>query len=116
MSALLQKRTFAVQKGMSALPPKADMGSATRYVRFGPKADISQVSPFDPERAKETPPRGVPSWNLGRSVRVDNHDLSERHAQGQTRRQVLHIVDHPRRHCARYRDCSPRVHKHGDLP
>ena len=26
--------------GMSALPPKADMCSALRYVRFGPKADI----------------------------------------------------------------------------
>jgi hypothetical protein len=25
---------------MSALPPKADMCGATKYVRFGPKADI----------------------------------------------------------------------------
>jgi hypothetical protein len=25
---------------MSALPPKADMCGATRYVRFGPKADM----------------------------------------------------------------------------
>ena len=40
MSALGQKRTFAMQKGMSALPPKADMCSATRYVRFVPIADI----------------------------------------------------------------------------
>jgi hypothetical protein len=39
MSALGQKRTFAVQKVMSALPPKADMCSATRHVRFTPKAD-----------------------------------------------------------------------------
>ena len=39
MSALGQKQTFAVQKGMSALPPKADMCSATRDVRFVPKAD-----------------------------------------------------------------------------
>ena len=30
MSALGHKRTFAVQNGMSALPPKADMCSATR--------------------------------------------------------------------------------------
>ena len=28
MSALGHKRTFALQNGMSALPPKADMGSA----------------------------------------------------------------------------------------
>jgi len=31
---------FLVQKGMSALPPKADMCSANRNVRFGPKADV----------------------------------------------------------------------------
>jgi hypothetical protein len=29
---------------MSALPPKADMCSATRYVRFVPEADIGSVS------------------------------------------------------------------------
>jgi hypothetical protein len=41
MSALGQKQTFAPQKAMSALPPKADICSATRDVRFGPKADIA---------------------------------------------------------------------------
>ena len=41
MSALGHKRTYAVQKGMSALPPKADMCSATRDVRFVPIADIA---------------------------------------------------------------------------
>jgi len=46
MSALLQTRTFAVQKGMSALPPKADMGSATRYVRFGPEADSCSAAKY----------------------------------------------------------------------
>jgi len=40
MSALGQKQTYAVQNGMSALPPRADICSATAYVRFGPKADI----------------------------------------------------------------------------
>src|SRR5262249_44638968 len=39
MSALGQKRTSAVQHGMSALPPKADMCGASAHVRFGPKAD-----------------------------------------------------------------------------
>jgi len=29
---------------MSALPPKADMCGASRYVRSGPKADIGKVS------------------------------------------------------------------------
>src|SRR6516165_8965972 len=41
-----QKRTWAVQTAMSALPPKADICSANRNVRFGPKADIM------PERYK----------------------------------------------------------------
>jgi hypothetical protein len=45
MSALGQKQTLALQKGMSALPPKADMCGATRDVRFGQKADIgAQIS------------------------------------------------------------------------
>jgi hypothetical protein len=40
MSALGHKQTFAGQKGMSALPPKADMCSALAHVRYVPKADI----------------------------------------------------------------------------
>jgi len=31
-----QKQTFAVQKGMSASPPKADICAASTCVRFGP--------------------------------------------------------------------------------
>ena len=44
MSALGQKQTFAAQKGMSALTPKADMCSATRHVCFVPKADTRRYS------------------------------------------------------------------------
>ena len=40
MSALGQKRTFAAQEVMSALPPRADMCGALADVRLGPKADI----------------------------------------------------------------------------
>ena len=40
MSALGHKQTFAVQNGMSALRPKADMCSALGDVRFVPIADI----------------------------------------------------------------------------
>ena len=43
MSALGQKRTYAVQNVMSALPPKADMCSALGDVRFVPKADIAAL-------------------------------------------------------------------------
>ena len=43
MSALGQKRTFALQNVMSALPPKADMCAATRHVRFVPIADIARL-------------------------------------------------------------------------
>jgi hypothetical protein len=42
MSALGQKQTFCDAEAMSALPPKADMCSATRHVRFVPIADIQQ--------------------------------------------------------------------------
>src|SRR5262252_5524052 len=45
MSALGQKQTYAVHNGMSALPPKADIGAANRDVCFGPKADIEPFRP-----------------------------------------------------------------------
>ena len=53
MSALGQKQTFAPQKAMSALPPKADMCGAARDVRFGPIADIDHM--LIPERKKRPP-------------------------------------------------------------
>jgi hypothetical protein len=40
MSALGHKRTFAVHKLMSALPPIADIRSAKTNVRFVPEAEI----------------------------------------------------------------------------
>src|SRR5262249_18424148 len=40
MSALGQKRTSRLVEGMSALPPKADIGIEPRNVRFVPIADI----------------------------------------------------------------------------
>jgi hypothetical protein len=45
MSALGQKQTFAVQNGMSALPPKADIRSASVHVRFVLLADIRNLIP-----------------------------------------------------------------------
>jgi hypothetical protein len=55
MSALGHKRTFAVQKGMSALPPKADIRPCERHVRFVPKADIAgtQKKNLQPPRRNE---------------------------------------------------------------
>jgi hypothetical protein len=40
MSALGQKQTLQCFCAMSALPPKADIGTQLRDVRFVPKADI----------------------------------------------------------------------------
>src|SRR5262249_19063073 len=57
MSALGQKRTFAVQNGMSALPPKADMCGAKGNVRYGPIADIVGA-------AHSSPALRMPSINL----------------------------------------------------
>jgi len=42
MSALGHKRTFAVQNGMSALAPIADICSAQADIRFVPIADIDR--------------------------------------------------------------------------
>ena len=44
MSALGQKQTSAHVRVMSALPPKADIGTQSWNVRFVPKADIMQCS------------------------------------------------------------------------
>src|SRR5215831_16065134 len=44
MSALGQKQTFAVQTGMSALPPIATSNATQGNVCFGPKADIASYS------------------------------------------------------------------------
>jgi len=43
MSALGQKQTRALQNGISALPPEADICGAKRNVRFGPEADIEDA-------------------------------------------------------------------------
>jgi hypothetical protein len=40
MSALGQKQTLGKTRLMSALPPKADIGTQSWNVRFVPKADI----------------------------------------------------------------------------
>jgi hypothetical protein len=40
MSALGQKQTLDRRPLMSAIPPKADIGTQSRHVRFVPKADI----------------------------------------------------------------------------
>ena len=57
MSALGQKRTFAVQNGMSALPPKADICSALADVRFVPIADMTR-------RIRLLRQRGTAGWNV----------------------------------------------------
>ena len=44
MSALGQKQTSHWVRAMSALPPKADIGTQPRNVCFVPKADIMQCS------------------------------------------------------------------------
>ena len=55
MSALGHKRTCAVRKGMSALPPIADICGATQYVRFVPKADMRRVRLSGAQRVDQLP-------------------------------------------------------------
>jgi hypothetical protein len=68
MSALGQKRTFAVQKGMSALPPKADICSALAHVCFGPIADICSLD--DDVHALQKPVWNTQAYGF-RSLEVD---------------------------------------------
>ena len=75
-----QKQTYAEQKGMSALPPKADICSAITNVRFVPIADTcsaTKASLFDHlVGAGEQRPRDGEAKRLGR-VQVD-HQLERR--------------------------------------
>jgi len=51
---------------MSALPPKADMCSATRNVRFGPKADIASC------KGGASGVNPIPAyWAMGKTPRVE---------------------------------------------
>ena len=43
-SALCQKRTFGEVEAMSALPPKADIGTQPRNVRLVPKAEVAVIN------------------------------------------------------------------------
>ena len=54
MSALGHKQTYAVQKGMSALPPISDIDCVFRHVCFGPQADISYSSINRTVRSEES--------------------------------------------------------------
>jgi hypothetical protein len=51
MSALGQNRTLTLVQPMSALPPKADIGTQSRNVRFVPKADMIAYSITSSARA-----------------------------------------------------------------
>ena len=46
MSALGQKQTLGKVRPMSALPPKADIGTHSRDVCFVPKADMTPLLPI----------------------------------------------------------------------
>src|SRR5262249_28010959 len=54
-SALGQKQTYAAQKPMSALPPKADIWSAPTHVGFGQIADLSRFTQSSGQRAAALP-------------------------------------------------------------
>ena len=59
MPALGHKRTFAVQDGMSALPPRADMCGALAHVCFGPIADIQELGSHQKENPGSLPGASV---------------------------------------------------------
>jgi hypothetical protein len=65
MSALGHKQTFAPQKAMSALPPKADICSATRYVCFGPIADMCSARLVSAKGQRWKSFQGLLGWQIG---------------------------------------------------
>jgi hypothetical protein len=68
MSALGQKQTSEVVQSMSALPPKADIGSQPRDVRFLPKGDDVTFVIREPPRR-----RGVREQSAQISCAVFSH-------------------------------------------
>jgi hypothetical protein len=67
MPALGHKQTFAVQNGMSALPPKADMGSVVSATLFADQARTISAAPADlratradPEETRHSHPAAAP--------------------------------------------------------
>jgi hypothetical protein len=66
MSASRQKRTFSEVRAMSALPPKADIGSTCQDVRFVPKADIGD--PLHSQRASRHGKQAVAVSGTPKSV------------------------------------------------
>ena len=90
LSALGQKQTFTVQNGMSALPPKVDMCSATRDVCFVPLADICSANFGSPARREgalarvpETDEQLGDSWKGGSiSPKSSSEVMSARRQDG----------------------------------
>ena len=65
MSALGQKQTFAMQKGMSALPPKADIHRRCRNVRFVPEADMCSARLVSAKGQRWKSFQGLLGWQIG---------------------------------------------------
>ena len=62
MSALGQKRTLECVRAMSALPPKADIGTQSRDVRFVQKGDMGTHSMIESARAMRVGGIKMPSF------------------------------------------------------
>ena len=87
MSALGLKQTCAVQKGMSALPPKADMCSAHDDVCFVPIADIDELIRTNRKTAWRRSLHGTIAYSSGQvtpnvesqSANKQCHHVTRRH-------------------------------------
>ena len=80
MSALGHKQTCALQNGMSALPPIADMCGANRDVRFVPEADIGALI-RSPRRRAAAIARQVDAERLS-GPQVDDQFVLDRRLDG----------------------------------
>jgi hypothetical protein len=71
MSALGHKRTCAMQKAMSALPPIATLIAFFRHAWFGPQADISRL--FDHFSARSAGKGWLPKHHDRSSASPSDH-------------------------------------------
>jgi hypothetical protein len=77
MSALGQKQTLKPVRVMSALPPKADIGTQSRNVRFVPKADI--VPPSTPPKLRRR--KSFSCEALAVNKKADGQRRNDKHDQ-----------------------------------
>jgi hypothetical protein len=72
MSALGLKRTLRLMRPMSALPPKADIGTQPRNVRFVCRERVQQKSAIEGQLVRSPRRRSQAGWAARQPQRLGN--------------------------------------------